>query len=177
MPKAVFYVCFTPFCFNVPCQFSQLLNLCPVIFSLTLFGWFISISFSLWFMSFLFTSIFSGTKLGCKRRPWSILKWHDLSHSCLFVVPVPCRLQSMLQEHISPSDGECLVSGSACSVGELFTSAVHEEDCSHHTGSHSMGEVWNCHCLETQVSIKQVPGSSISVGRYFCHDMQQKRGC
>jgi hypothetical protein len=37
--------------------------------------------------------------------------------------------------------------------------------------------VWNCHCLETQVNIKQIPGSSISVGRYFCHDMQQKRGC
>jgi hypothetical protein len=68
----------------------------------------------------------------------------------------PCCLESMLQEQLSSSVGECLVSGSACSVGELFVSDVPEEDCSHHTGSHSMGEVWNCHCFETHVSIKQV---------------------
>lgn len=32
-------VCFMPFCFNSHCQFTPVLNLCPLIFSLTPFGW------------------------------------------------------------------------------------------------------------------------------------------
>jgi len=47
---------------------KKILNLCPVIFGVMLFGWFISIYFSLWFMSFLFTSTFSGTQVECKNR-------------------------------------------------------------------------------------------------------------
>lgn len=33
--------CFTSFCFNTPCQFTPLCNLCSLIFSLSPFGWFI----------------------------------------------------------------------------------------------------------------------------------------
>jgi hypothetical protein len=88
-----------------------------------------------------------------------------MSHYCLYVVSAPCYLASVLQEQVSHSAGEYLVYGSACSVGELFVSDVPEEDCSHHTGSHSTGEVWNCQCFETHVSIKKVLSSNIAVGR------------
>ena len=33
---------FMPFCMTVPCQFTPLLNLCPPLIALMLFGWFIS---------------------------------------------------------------------------------------------------------------------------------------
>jgi len=36
-------VCFMPFSYNAPYQFTTLLNLSPIIFNLTLFSWFIVI--------------------------------------------------------------------------------------------------------------------------------------
>lgn len=36
-------VCFTPFYFGAPCKFISLLNSRPLLFGLTLFGWYISI--------------------------------------------------------------------------------------------------------------------------------------
>jgi hypothetical protein len=72
----------------------------------------------------------------------------------------------MLQEQVSPSEGECLASGGACSVGELLVSNIPDEDCSHHTGSHSVGEMWNCHCFEVQVSIKKAASSSTAAGKH-----------
>jgi hypothetical protein len=64
-------VCFTPFCFNVPCQFTPLLNLCSFIFGVAPFGLLCSImltpyfwwEYCFWFISFLFMPTFSRTQL------------------------------------------------------------------------------------------------------------------
>ena len=64
--KVLYYArCFTPFWSNFPCQFTPLLHLRPLIFGLTLFGWFISINLNVflwkhrfWFTPFLFTPTF-----------------------------------------------------------------------------------------------------------------------
>jgi len=37
------WICFTPFSFNIPCQFTSLVNIPTLIFSLTPFGWLHSI--------------------------------------------------------------------------------------------------------------------------------------
>ena len=50
-PKPCFTpVSFVPFCFKAPCLFISFLNLRPQIFGLTLFGWFISICLSRFFL-------------------------------------------------------------------------------------------------------------------------------
>lgn len=50
IPRPCFMpVCFVPFCSNSPYQFTSLLNLHHVIFSLMPFGWFICIYLSLFF--------------------------------------------------------------------------------------------------------------------------------
>ena len=75
-------VCFMPFCFNAPYQFTPLPNLCPLIFSLMLSGWFISILTLLPCENIIFyLSLFNlcplfflGTWLGHNTRPWCILK-------------------------------------------------------------------------------------------------------
>ena len=69
-------VCFTTFCFKDPCQFTPFLNLRSLIFSLTPCGWLrsVALTYSLWweyhfwFMSFRFTSAFSGMKVARKRK-------------------------------------------------------------------------------------------------------------
>jgi len=67
-----------PFCFNAPYKFTPLHNLYFLIFSLTFFGWVISISHSFFFMgmfliyTFLFMLTFSGTHLGHKTWSWCI---------------------------------------------------------------------------------------------------------
>jgi hypothetical protein len=75
--QTLFYArCFTPFCFNAPCQFTPLLNLRSLIFGLTLLGWLHSITltpyfwwgYHFWFTPFLFMPIFSRTQLGRKTR-------------------------------------------------------------------------------------------------------------
>jgi hypothetical protein len=38
--------CFMPFCFNTACQYTPLLNVCPLIFGLTYFGWLCSVMLS-----------------------------------------------------------------------------------------------------------------------------------
>ena len=43
-------LCFTPFCFNAPCQFTPFRNLCPLIFGVTIFDWFISMYLSLFLL-------------------------------------------------------------------------------------------------------------------------------
>ena len=43
------FICFTPFLFNAPLQFT-LLDLCPLVISLTLSGWFICIYSSLFIL-------------------------------------------------------------------------------------------------------------------------------
>jgi hypothetical protein len=42
--------CFTPFCCNAPCHFTQLLNLRSYIFGLTPFGWMHSITLTSFFI-------------------------------------------------------------------------------------------------------------------------------
>lgn len=78
-------------------------------------------------------------------------------------------IECVLQEQVSPSDDEQLVSYRSCSVEEFCVSSVPEEhSCSCQTGSHSMGEVWNCHCFETHVSTEQVSSSGTAVSKRFC---------
>jgi hypothetical protein len=73
-------ISFTPFGFNAPYKCTPLPNLRPIIFGLTLIGWFISTHVRLFFLmgisffihAFLIYAIFSGTQLGQKTRPWCI---------------------------------------------------------------------------------------------------------
>jgi hypothetical protein len=71
---------FTPLCFNAPYQFTPLPNLRPVIFGLTLFGWFIQF-ICIFFMGtqffiyahFYFPPLYP-EHLGPQTLAWCILK-------------------------------------------------------------------------------------------------------
>jgi hypothetical protein len=81
--------CFIPhlvssFCFNTPCQYTPLPNLCPLIFGLTPFDWLYSVTlthtysiisygniiFDLHVLDFTLT--FSAMQLGLKTKAWCI---------------------------------------------------------------------------------------------------------
>jgi hypothetical protein len=83
---------YTPFCFVTPFQFTTILNLQPLVFGLTPFGWFIYIYF-MFLMGILFriTPTFWGTQLWCKTRP--VLKKHG---SVFFSVLVFSKLLTHL---------------------------------------------------------------------------------
>jgi hypothetical protein len=57
------------FCFNAPCKFTPITNLCPLILSLMLFGWFISISLNLFCGHIIFDlcPLFHEHNLGVKQ--------------------------------------------------------------------------------------------------------------
>lgn len=81
-------ICFTfLFFYNAPFQFT-LLKLRPLIFGLTLFGWFLSrISFHIMELSFSNYAHFPETQLGPKARPWFTLtlwslKFCDHVYNC-----------------------------------------------------------------------------------------------
>lgn len=79
--KVLLYTCFTPFCFNAPYQYPSHPHLCPLIFGLTLFGWFISIYLSLFSYGnvICFMPTFLGTQLGHKQG------LHVIKPCCLLV--------------------------------------------------------------------------------------------
>ena len=64
--------CFTLVCLNAPCHFTPLLNIRPLIFGLTLFGWFISIYLSLSYRNIIFDlrSLFQEHDYGVKQKPF-----------------------------------------------------------------------------------------------------------
>lgn len=93
-----------------------------------------------------------------------------------------CSLNVPLQEQISPSDDEPLVSYRSCSVGEICASNVpDEQSCSYHTGSHSMGEVWNCHSSGThteQVCSSSTVSAAVSAkGGALAKEQSEQTGC
>jgi uncharacterized membrane-anchored protein YitT (DUF2179 family) len=62
-------MCFTPFFFNTPCQFTSLVNIPTLIFGLTPLGWLHSIMLThyiWWEYYFWFMPTFSGMQLGHK---------------------------------------------------------------------------------------------------------------
>ena len=64
--------CFTLVCLNAPCHFTPLLTIRPLIFGLTLFGWFISIYLSLSYRNIIFDlrSLFQEHDYGVKQKPF-----------------------------------------------------------------------------------------------------------
>jgi hypothetical protein len=108
IPRPCFMpVCFVVFCCNAPDQFTSLLNLHHVIFSLTPFGWFIYIYLSLFFfwknvfffICALCIPTFSGTQLGHETGPWCTVMWNcqgDLTTRCIIVIfcIIVCMLQN-----------------------------------------------------------------------------------
>jgi hypothetical protein len=75
-PTSFTPVCFTPFRFNAPCQFTPLHNLRFLIFGLTPLGWLRSVTLTsyFWWEYILFASAFSGTQLGRKTRAGCIVE-------------------------------------------------------------------------------------------------------
>jgi hypothetical protein len=76
-------LCFMPFGFNTPCQFTSLPNLHSLICGFTPFGWLHSIILSLFVMGisfFIYASLiyahFSGTQLGHKKRAGHTTRIH-----------------------------------------------------------------------------------------------------
>jgi hypothetical protein len=81
MPSPCFtHICFIPFGFNAPCQFTHFLNLCLLIFDLMVFGWLFTVMltpYSWWahhflFMPLQFTHYFSGIRLWHETQAWCI---------------------------------------------------------------------------------------------------------
>jgi hypothetical protein len=85
MPSPCFMlVCFSPFCFKVPCQFRPFLNLRSLLFGLTPIGWELSITLIPHFwIEFLFTifcliPLFQESNYGIKKGwvYWTLYVWH-----------------------------------------------------------------------------------------------------
>ena len=80
--KALFYAFFA---FNAPCKFIPLINLYPLIFSLMLFGWFISISLSLFphgHVIFYLCPLFQEHNLGAKQRLGVLHSFPSVINQC-----------------------------------------------------------------------------------------------
>jgi hypothetical protein len=95
--------CFMPFYFNAPYQYTPVLNLNPLIFSLMPFGWFNCICLSLFLreyhfllMPFWFIPTFSGKQLVYKTRPWFLQR--SLSEMGCLVIENSCFYQTQLSK-------------------------------------------------------------------------------
>ena len=140
-------LCFMPvhsmrFHCNAPCQFTALPNLHSLIFSLTIFHWFICIisdyfflwEYHFWFTPFWLTPAFSGTQLACKTRTWCI---HKKTHTN------PC---SRMKEICLWSHTEILNSRKDGLGFSPPLNAFREGTCTHssdQTSNHLKTQIWN----------------------------------
>jgi len=89
MPSPCFTpICFMPFGFNAPCQFTQFLNLCPLIFGLMVFGWLFTVMltpYSWWAYHFLFMPL---QFMHPFSRTWL---WHETQGGCTALCSTVCQ--------------------------------------------------------------------------------------